>query len=341
MSTHVLDAVSHATPGSPEWLAARRNGLGASEVPAILGLDKYKSGLDIWLEKRGMAEPRGADTVPQRVGRFAEAMIASLYADATQLPIIQVPTVRHPSLSVLFASADRMVVDEQLQWLVPVEIKNRGGIPQGWGESGTDQIPEEVAVQVHVQMACYGLKMAHVAALLGGNDFRIYKVHQDTVIEADILETVDAWWTRHMVNGEEPPIEGPGAAGYLARKFSKVVGEVITADEMGDGALLAYATARAKVEAAKRDVEAFELILKNLIGENKGITGGAGKVLWSPTKGRTTTDHKAVVGAVRDWFVNLYGDAAAIDEVISEAVAASTITGPESRTFRFTPAKES
>lgn len=320
-------------PGSPEWLEARRNGLGASEVPAILGLSKYQSGLDVWLEKRGMAEPRGADTMQQKVGRHAESMIARLYEEQTGAVLMTVPTRRHPALDVLFASADRMVVGmDSTDWLMPVEIKNRGGIPQGWGESGTDLVPQEVAVQVHVQMACYGLHMADVAALLGGNDFRTYRLHRDKDIEATILEAVDAWWRRHIVEGIEPPIEGPTAGQYLAKKFASVTGDVIRADESNALILGALADTRRELKKAEDEDDRLTLLVKAAIGENKGIEGPAGKALWSVVKGRVTTDWKGLS-------MNLLEEEYPAD-THQEMIAKFTTTGPESRSFRFYPAKE-
>jgi putative phage-type endonuclease len=322
-------------PGSPEWLLARRNGLGASEVPAILGLDKYKSGLDIWLEKRGMAEPRPGDTIQQTVGRFAERMIAEMYAEQTGAVLVTVPTFRHPQLDTLFASADRMVVGmDATDWLMPVEIKNRGGIPQGWGDAGTDLIPEAVAVQVHVQMACYNFARADVAALLGGNDFRIYTLHRNKDIEAYLLEQAATWWQRHIVEGIEPDIAGPNAGDYLARKFRSHTEVVTKADEPTALILGALATARAELKEIESEKERLELLVKAAIGENKGIEAPAGKALWSLTK-----DSQVIAweGVARNLATTL-GDAGA--DILQRQVEAHTTVKPGIRRFTFTPKKE-
>lgn len=329
----MIESGQALVPGSAEWLAARRDGLGASEVGAVLGLDPYKTGLDIWLEKRGLVEGRVGDTMPQRVGRHAEAMIAGLYAEQTGADLMTVPTMRHPQVATLFASADRMVVDRG-EWMRPVEIKNRGGIPRGWGDAGTDQVPEYIAVQVHVQMACYGLDRADVAALLGGNDFRIYTLHRDGDIEATILGEVDVWWKRHIVEGVEPAIVGPSAADYLARKFRQVTGDVVKADDKGERLLDGLAIVRRDMKEAEAAEQEIVTALKQVIGERKGIEGMAGKALWSPTKGRTTTDWQAVARNL----AQALGDAGI--EALDRQIATHTTTGPESRTFRFTPSRQ-
>ena len=317
--------MSGLVPGSPEWLAERRNGIGASEVPAILGVDRYKTGLDIWLEKRGLAERTGDDTGPQRVGRFAEPMIAKLYADTVGVSLRDVPRVRHPDFDMLFASADRMVVGLDDAWLYPVEIKNRGGIPRGWGDAGTDHIPQAVAVQVHVQMACYDLDRADVAALLGGNDFRVYTVHRDPTIERVILERVAEWWQRHMVQGEEPEITGPSADDYLARKFQRAGTEVVRADGAVESLLRDYALARAARVRASELEDALKLQVQAAVGDNRGIEGAAGRALWSNAKGRVTTDWQAMARSL------------APPEQVEALVEQFTQVGAESRRFTFTP----
>lgn len=40
-----------------EWLKWRSTGLGGSDVATICGLNKYKSPLQLWLEKTGQVEP--------------------------------------------------------------------------------------------------------------------------------------------------------------------------------------------------------------------------------------------------------------------------------------------
>ena len=47
---------------SPAQHARRAQGLGASDVAAVLGLSKYKSPFDVYLEKRGLL-PARADVI--------------------------------------------------------------------------------------------------------------------------------------------------------------------------------------------------------------------------------------------------------------------------------------
>ncbi|MDQ1266860.1 MAG: hypothetical protein QG635_2013 [Bacteroidota bacterium] len=44
-----------------DWLAERSQGIGGSEIGAILGVDEYKSKLDLYLEKKGLVERKYSD----------------------------------------------------------------------------------------------------------------------------------------------------------------------------------------------------------------------------------------------------------------------------------------
>lgn len=289
-----------AVPGSEAWLAARRGGIGASEVPAILGLDNYRSGLDVWAEKRGMLVGQRTDSPQATVGRFAESMIAHLYEHQTDEFIVPVPAARHSELSILSASADRMRTtelsspDDTERWLYPIEIKNRGGFPRGWGEAGTNEVPDEIAVQVIVQMACYNMEEARVAALLSGNDFRIYTIVRDRELEDSIVSRVADWWARHIVNGEEPPLTGASVDKYLAKKFQQGTKEVVEL-ELHDPAaqtmakLLNVKKQLAELEADEKD---YANQIKAVIGDKGGVKSIYGKALWSTVAPTTAFDAK-------------------------------------------------
>lgn len=40
-----------------EWLEARKQGIGGSDMAAILGFNKYRDAVSVWLDKRGELPP--------------------------------------------------------------------------------------------------------------------------------------------------------------------------------------------------------------------------------------------------------------------------------------------
>lgn len=45
-----------------EWLQERTKGLGGSDAGVVLGLNKYKTAFELWLEKTGQVEPQEIDS---------------------------------------------------------------------------------------------------------------------------------------------------------------------------------------------------------------------------------------------------------------------------------------
>lgn len=345
-----LQVMDAAKPGSPEWLAARRNGLGASEAGAVLGVDPHKSAAMLWLEKIGKAPARVEDTIAQKVGRFVEPAIAELFAAEHNTTLVRVPSRRSASLSILWASADRMAVKPlpvqgatitPADWIFPVEIKNRGGWPDGWGDDGTDVVPEAIAAQVHLQMHAYGLAEARVAVILSGNDFRTYKLFRDERVETDLLSILDDWWKRHVVGGVEPELRGPGLSDYMKARFQQA-SEKVTPLPGTDPAALALRDlfdVRSQIAALDEAEERLAAIVKAKIGETKGIETEYGKATWSTTKPSKVIDWESAARAIAQMASDNSHAGASAADILAAVVERFTSEKPGHRRFLPTPRK--
>lgn len=67
--------------GTPEWLTWRKEGIGASDVPMILGKSPYKSAYDLFLEKTGKVIQK--ENANQAYGKAKEQEILALYTAQT------------------------------------------------------------------------------------------------------------------------------------------------------------------------------------------------------------------------------------------------------------------
>lgn len=70
----------HIAYKSPEWFELRRQGIGGSDAAAILGLNPWKSNLELWQEKVGEVEPSNETNDRIVLGAEAEEHIVSLFA---------------------------------------------------------------------------------------------------------------------------------------------------------------------------------------------------------------------------------------------------------------------
>ena len=181
-----------------EWLKARTKGIGGSDAAAVCGVSPWKSAYQVYLEKRGEAEGYGQeDSEPMFWGRTLEPVIRQRYADVTGRTVtVPQDILVHPEYDWMIGSLDGLADDRVL------EIKTARS-PNGWGEPGSDEIPDFYKIQVFHYMTVTKLSLADVAVLIGGNDFRIYEVPLDPELQQLIIEREVAFW--EMVKAGTPP----------------------------------------------------------------------------------------------------------------------------------------
>jgi putative phage-type endonuclease len=179
------------------WLADRRSGIGGSDAVAVMGVSKWRTPYEVYLAKRG--EGREVDVSPaMHWGNRLEPVIREEYSNATGR-VVKVPTtiLRHPAHDWMIGSIDGVTEDNRL-----LEIKTTRSA-EGWGDEGTDDIPEAYLVQVQHYLTVTGLSIADVAVLIGGSDFRLYEVAADPELQAILTQVEQAFWTR-VCRGEPP-----------------------------------------------------------------------------------------------------------------------------------------
>ena len=91
----------------------RASFIGGSDVAALLGLSKYRSAMDVWLEKTGKKVDR-KDRFALRFGSFAESFIADEYALLTGEHLIEHSQgLIHPEYSFCVGHIDRFVLEKK------------------------------------------------------------------------------------------------------------------------------------------------------------------------------------------------------------------------------------
>lgn len=306
---------------SPEWHEERRRGIGASDVPAIAGISGFASPIDVWEQKTGRVEPN-AENAMTRWGTLLEPVIADEFAVKTGLKVRRIArAVRYRDWPILFAHLDRQVVGGGI-----LECKS-SMTTRGWGESGTSEVPDHVALQVQAQLACADAEVAHVAALIGYRDFRTYLIARDRpLFEDDVLPLLKEFWT--LVETDTPPeADGSESFGsYLRRRFPTDSGDerVATPEET----LIAsdFAATKAMRIAAEIKEEELAQRLMASMGESSKLTGPGWHVTWRQSKPRTVTDWKSIA----DGFLRQ-----ADDDVASALFSMHTESKPGARPFRF------
>lgn len=184
------------------WLENRSNGIGSSDSSAICGVNPWKTALEVYYHKLGGSQATGglsSDAAP-RWGHILEPAVARGYELETGRKCHEPLPESHHEHPFIKATADRITDDgERL-----VEIKTASIHSQGWGESGSDKVPEYYLLQVQHQLAVYRMELADLAVLIGGQDFRVYEIKRDDALIDYLLRINCDFWNNHVLAGIPP-----------------------------------------------------------------------------------------------------------------------------------------
>lgn len=181
-----------------EWLEMRRSGIGGSDVAAIVGLSKWRTPTDVYNSK--IEAPVDNDNASMEWGRRLEPVIREKYAEAVGMSVDTPPFMfRHQEHKFMIADVDGIRADGRI-----VEIKT-ARTQQGWGEDGTDEIPDYYKTQVQHYMTVLGATSCDVAVLIGASDFRIYTIEHDPELEELLIDAENEFWNEHVVPQVPPP----------------------------------------------------------------------------------------------------------------------------------------
>ena len=184
--------------------------IGGSDIGAILGLSRFKTPLEVWMEKTGK-ETKRADSLPLRFGSFAEEFVASEYSRATGFELLHDESIYlHPEHSYMSAHIDRFVLGDE-DGLPPsriLECKTANPFSSGdWGEAGSDQVPMSYLCQSIWYMAITGIDKTDLAVLFGNSDFRIYEIARDQGLEELVIAKATIFWNEHVLKDIPPPVQ--------------------------------------------------------------------------------------------------------------------------------------
>lgn len=168
----------------PDWLKARQRGIGGSDAGAVLGVNKYKSNVELWEEKTGRTTPEDISDKPAVIfGKAAEPHIRGLFEiDHPEFKVDyhEYWIYRNPGAPYIFATLDGELTAEDGRHGI-LEIKTctiQHGRKQ-W-EEWEDGVPQSYYVQLLHQLLATGWDFALLRAYI--------RYYRDGVFKASVRE---------------------------------------------------------------------------------------------------------------------------------------------------------
>lgn len=272
-----------------KWLEARREGIGGSDASIIVGLNRWKSPFQLWLEKTGKAEAEdlsGNEYVYW--GKVLEEAVANRFCELTGKKVQRRGLLQMDEYPYIRASVDRMVVGEN----AGLECKTCNGFAAKEWED--DEVPAAYYVQCQHYMMVTGCERWYIAVLIGGNHF-VWKEIPRSDSEIDILLQAEIDFWHKVEEGIMPEVDGSeSCTDALTAEFRGGNAEPLT---LPDAAEVIIERIRALDDAKKNteeDIEHHKNQLRRLMGDYELGYAGDYKVTWKAQAGRTTVDSKAL-----------------------------------------------
>ena len=199
------------------FLANRKAGLGGTDISAIMGLNPWRSPVDVYMDKMGLV-PDSDSAMRLRFGSQTEDFVAKEYELATGRKTLRHNLVlRSEQYPYAIGNIDRLVVPEgakiaahrgEIRTDRMLECKTVGGFASRsdeWGAPGTDEIPTHYLLQTHWYLSLTPCTVCDLAALVGaGEDLKIYTIKKDKDLEEELLRQGHEWWVKHIIGGVMP-----------------------------------------------------------------------------------------------------------------------------------------
>lgn len=280
-----------------EWLSVRQGGIGSSDAAAAVGLNPYKSQLELWMEKTGRRDLLPQDdpndeSSPMYWGNVLEPIVAAHYTKRTGNRVRRINAVlQHPSHPWMRANLDREVTgapDVQI-----LECKTAG---INGARLWKDGVPEYVQLQVMHQLAVTGKQAADVAVLLGGQELQVHRIERDDVLITQLIELEAQFW-RLVETDTAPPADGSDSADLALRcLYPRDMGSVLDlSDDLEMSGVFSDLLAVRQTLDTQLKLEAqLKQRIQQRMGDASTVVFETGEITWKRSKDGTALDAKAL-----------------------------------------------
>ena len=259
-----------------DWLALRRKGIGGSESAAACGLSRWKSPLQLFIEKtsgRKMEE----DNEKMEWGRRLEPLIRETFAEKTGLKVEECSFMfACKEYPFMIANIDGIVSEDDSTKAL-LEIKCVGEFA---ASDWVDGLPLEYYLQIQHYLAVTDLHKVYCAVLIGGNKFTYQVVERDEETINTIIALEYDFWHNHVLKGV-PPVVSEIDTELLNSLYPKSNAAMTSLPAEADEIIKEYLEIKSLEDELKKQKALAENKLKAILGENEcGLSSSGFSVLW-------------------------------------------------------------
>jgi putative phage-type endonuclease len=183
---------------SPEWFEQRNNAITASDIPTVLGENKYKSAWSLLMDKCNANPKPFVGNEATRWGTHYEDTAIEKYSQLRDKEVLSFGLLIHPEYPWLGGSPDGITKDGIL---LEVKCPLRRKIVHG-------ECPEHYRSQVLLNLEICNLELAHFIEFVPGKsdddyEINIVEIPRDREWFANKLETMRSFWESVLKHRQE------------------------------------------------------------------------------------------------------------------------------------------
>lgn len=254
-----------------DWLKWSRGGIGGSEVAALLDLSPWLTPLSVWEAKMGIAQET-AETEAMRWGIRNEKHIIDDMLECLELRDCRLENVDTKKVSgYMRGTADALIFESgfnapaKLRCIFEAKTSRHGN---GFGDDGTDDIPEHYMCQVQHYLEVFDCEQAYLGCLLAGSELRIYPIKRNRDIGRLLRDTCNKFWREHVLTKTPPP---PSSYAECSRIWKRSNESYTFADSQTLDLLAQIKQGQAQIKELEKLVDGQKKQLCSFIAEAEGV----------------------------------------------------------------------
>lgn len=290
--------------GREPWLAARREGIGGSEVGALIGVNEYETSWSVWNKKMRTEPDVELTGAPIEWGHRLEDVVARKTADEIGMVSrfagglwanLEKPYIR--------VTPDRFATKAK-SWKATALIECKtAGDDEHWESGtihpkshGTGRAPLGYQAQAQWQMGIIGLPVCYLGCLVLGRErsFFVVEVHFDKDWFAEMVHAADTFWHENVLGNEIPmhDLRHPVTEELLKSVHPDVVHPSVQLPEDAVDWLRSYQAAKVAADKANKDLDEAKNFFRLWTGDAGAGYLGEQKVVGYPVVNTRSFDTK-------------------------------------------------
>lgn len=253
-------------------LSATRGYIGGGNIAGILGISPFRTPLDEYLlivnELQDEITPEQAEFFEDR--RDLEPWAAKKFTRKTGLQVVR-QNVRYQDSEFPWARAE---IDFEPEDGSNGETKTvHPNAVGGWGKPDDgDEPPAYVTAQNMWGLGITGKPKCYTQALVGFDDYRLFEIHRDDDLIADIRSQAARFWKFHVIPRRPPP---PINVEDVLRLYPRCSGRAVEATTEMQLALSEFIALRQRIKLLDSQKDLQEFQIKAFMRDATTLTAGS------------------------------------------------------------------